>query len=221
MTTEEQIRCYLQQPRRYFNIDGLGEIGFGVMMLSYSMFAWLAASGPDDSLWNRGWFWLVYLALTLTVIDRGTKLIKKRVTYPRTGFVEYRRSARDRAIRMLAVAAAVPVLVVLDSQRQILIAPVIGILFAMAYAYHMATAMRWKRLVAVVLAVGSLAIASLPISFLASVADVSEASLKSQQAQFASWHVEAPFIGATILVSGGITLYQYLRQTHAPDQAAE
>jgi hypothetical protein len=107
MTTQEQVRSYLEQPKRYYNIDGLGEIGIGVMMLGLALFSWLQASTPKGSLWNRQSSFFVCVALMLIVIDRGTKLVKQRITYPRTGFVEYRRDAKAWMAALAAGSLAI------------------------------------------------------------------------------------------------------------------
>jgi hypothetical protein len=221
MTTQGQIQAYLEQPRRYFNIDGLGELGCGIMMLGFGLISWLQATTPQTAVWHRMWFLLVYMAVILTVIDRGTKVIKKRVTYPRTGFVEYRGGARGKIIPMVSAALLAPVFLFLFIQRRVNAAALLGIAFAIAYTYGMARAVRWKWLVAAVLAAGTLAIASLPTGLLTWFAHDTAAGPKLVPDQFGIWMEQELFIGATMLFSGAITLYQYLSRTQAPDQGAE
>jgi hypothetical protein len=157
------------------------------------------------------------------VIDRGTKFVKKRITYPRTGFVEYRREARGRIVMIAfgaVTAAAFAVLMALGHGNA---AALMGMVIVPSYAYGIARAVQWKWLVVAVLAVGTLALATLPASLVVSLVPDPTFFPKSRfPADLAgSCLFEEMFIGATFLVSGGITLYRYLSQTQAPEQAAE
>lgn len=223
MTTQEQVQSYLEQPKRYFNIDGLGEIDLGVMVLGFALAGWLSQSTPTHSLWNRPWVFLIYVALMLAAMDRGTKFIKKRITYPRTGFVEYRQGAKSRMATMALGAATAVVFVLLMVFGRVNAAALMGMVLIPSYAYGIARAVRWKWLVVAVLAVGTLAIASLPAGLLVSLVPDPTAGPKSRfPADLAgSCTVEELFIGVTFLVSGGITMYRYLSRTQAPEQAAE
>ena len=212
MATQEQVQSYLEQPKRYYNIDGLGEISIGVMMLGFALISWLQASTPKVSLWNRQSSFFVCAALMLIVIDHGAKAGKKRITYPRTGFVEYRRDAKARMAPMVLGAVTAAAFGFLMKYGRVNPAAVAGMIVV-----------QWKWLTVAVLAVGSGAIASLPTGLLASIARDAVAGPKSRFTpdMVGSWLIEALFIGATIGVSGGITLLRYLRETQAPEGAAE
>jgi hypothetical protein len=223
MATQEQVQSYLEQPKRYYNIDGLGEISIGVMMLGFALISWLQASTPKVSLWNRQSSFFVCVALMLIVIDHGAKAVKKRITYPRTGFVEYRRDAKARMAPMVLGAVTAAAFGFLMKYGRVNPAAVAGMIVVPTYAYGVARAVQWKWLTVAVLAVGSGAIASLPTGLLASIARDAVAGPKSRFTpdMVGSWLIEALFIGATIGVSGGITLLRYLRETQAPEGAAE
>ena len=42
-------------PSRYNNIDGTGEMMFGLMALGYTFLGYMQADLPGDSMWRRGW----------------------------------------------------------------------------------------------------------------------------------------------------------------------
>jgi hypothetical protein len=221
---QEQIQSYLEQPRRYFNIDGLGEIGIGVMMLGYALIGWLQVSTPRDSLWNGPYGVLAllgYVGLMALGIDRGTKFVKSRITYPRTGFVAYRRGARSYIVTLIVSGAGAAVFAFLAMKGRLNVAAVAGVVMVPAYAHGIARTVQWKWLIVGILAAGSLGIACVSPGWITSFAPASATSPKFLRDMMGSWLPEATFIGATMLVSGGITLYQYLRHTQAPDQASE
>ena len=85
----DQIESLLQRPKLYNNIDGVGELGIGCMILGCALLMWLQAHAPAGSLWHKLYVVLPLIFLIVSLIDRGSKAIKKRITYPRTGFVEY------------------------------------------------------------------------------------------------------------------------------------
>jgi hypothetical protein len=155
------------------------------------------------------------------VIHYGTKFLKQRITYPRTGFVEYRRDPKARIAPMVIGAVTAPVFVLLLIYGHVNPAAMVGIIVVPAYAYGMARTEQWKWLVAAVLAAGSLAIASLPTGVLESIAHDSTLGPRIPPGMIASWLLESLFVGATFLVSGAITLCLYLSRTRAPELAAE
>ena len=92
----DQIDSLLKRPIAYDNIDGLGELGSGFICLAYTLIGLLQAHAPKGSLWHGMPAFIVYVAVMLSIIRYGTKTIKERITYPRTGYVEYRCDARWR-----------------------------------------------------------------------------------------------------------------------------
>jgi hypothetical protein len=221
MTTHEQVQAYLEQPKRYYNIDGVGEISIGVMMLAYCLNSWMQALTPGNSVWHRMWFFLLYVVLMVGVIHFGAKFLKQRITYPRTGFVEYRRNAKARIVPTVLVVATTSAVVTLLISRHVNPAAMTGLILVPTYAYGFGRTVPWKWWVVAVMAAGSLAIASLPTGLLESIAHDSTAGLRVPPGTVASWLLESLFVGASYLVSGAIALCLYLSRTQAPEQAAE
>ena len=93
---------------RYWYEDGLAEMAGGLIFLAIGLlFLFEAVSSP--ALWSAG---LSSIGLPVVVIagswlaSRVVGRLKSRLTYPRTGYVRYRRPRRRRAVRV-AVSAGV------------------------------------------------------------------------------------------------------------------
>jgi hypothetical protein len=162
-----------------------------------------------------------FVGLMALGIDRGTKFVKSRITYPRTGFVAYRRGFKSHIVTLVASCVGAGVFAFLAIKGRLNLGIVAAIVIVPAYAHGIARTVQWKWLTLATLAAGSLGIAFLPTGWITSVAPASASSPKYLRDMMGSWLPESAFIGVTFLASGGITLYQYLHHTHAPDQAAE
>ena len=213
----EQIESLLNRPKAYYNIDGVGELAMGFMCLGYGLLMWLQANAPKDSVWHGMPAFIIYFGLMCLILHYGPKAIKKHITYPRTGFVQYRaRDTRWRPMILGAVVAAAMTagLAVALRRHWNLTTPasLIGLLFAASYAYRIARTVRWKWAVVWVVALGSVAIAVLPADLVGALAD------HSWQGAFM---LIMMLYGAVLLVSGGISFWLYLRHTEAPAPEAQ
>jgi len=210
----DQLGNLVDRPRLYYNIDGLVELGGGLMFLGIA----LLLSLPVNSVWHRI-SWFVFLGLAST-IHYGTKAIKTRITYPRTGFVEYRRDERRRTSIVSGIAAALIVLGLGTAARghwdTTTFASLIGLIFAAVYAYRLGRAVRWKMAFAGAIALASIAIGFLPADFLAAMANDSLVTHPFLAKFGGTLVVSFMTYGAMLLVSGGISFWLYLRHTQAP-----
>jgi hypothetical protein len=210
----ERIESLLNRPKAYYNIDGVGELAMGFMCLAYALLMWLQAHAPKDSVWHGMPAFIIYFGLMCLILHYGPKAIKKRITYPRTGFVEYPK--RDTLWRPMILGAAVSAalsagLMVGLRRHWNLTTPVslIGLLFAASYAYGIARMRmaRWKWAAVWVVALGSLVIAFLPADSVGAVA---------KPLWRGAFLLTMMLYGAVSLVSGGISFWLYLRHTEAP-----
>lgn len=215
-----QIDSLLEKPKAYYNIDGVGELSVGVMTLGFALIFWIQVHTARSSAWHQ-WAWVILWG-TIALIDYGSKAIKKHITYPRTGFVEYPKSAR----RLLApVAAAVSVvfavgLYVAVRRHWDLSTPVsfIGLLLAAIYARGFARTVAWKWGVFWILATGSLVIALLPVDVMGiMVKDSWAPGVLSARATGVMW-LTFMLYGTARMVSGAISFWLYLRHTQASAQ---
>ena len=215
----DQVGNLLDRPRLYYNIDGLGELGGGVLSLGVALLLWL----PANSVWHKiSWFLFLGLALALRYVIEA---VKTHITYPRTGFVEYRRSERRRtSIISAVVAALIPAGLFLAIRRHwdiTAFASLAGLVFAAAYAYNIARAVRWKWVVVCAIALGSMAISFFPAEVLAAMAHDSLVTHPVLAKLGGVMVVSFLTYGAMLLISGGISFWFYLRHTQAPPQEGQ
>lgn len=214
MGPQGEIQNYVKRPGRYSNVDGTGDIFFGVMYLGFALNSYLQSILPADSIWTNKWHGLVFMQVVLLSVWGlawwGSKAIKNHITYPRTGYVAYGRDAKSQTLTMLlavvvsAAVAAGLVLIMRFGQTHVAVnLSRLGMLSVQAATYAFwvfATSRehRWKFLMVILMALGSLTLS------------------------YAGWSrdrfdlVAILFFGFTWLASGGITLYLYIRRTHAP-----
>jgi hypothetical protein len=159
------------------------------------------------------------------VIKYGSEAIKKRITYPRTGFVEYRK--RDAVWIPLIVGAvvALAVAVLLAIARRAhwqLVAPasLSGILFAASYAYGVARTVHWKWIVAIAMTIASVWMALLPPERIATVIAHSWTARLFPPKAVGAFLINLAIYGVLLLLSGGISFALYLRGTQAPGKEA-
>ena len=216
----DRIGSLLDRPRLYYNIDGLGELGGSVMCLGFALVWWLLMRSPADSAWHRISFF-VFVVLGL-IIHYGTKAVKTRITYPRTGFVEYRRQWHTSAIAA-ALGALATAGLGLGFRRHwdiSMLASLAGLVFAAAYSYRFARAVRWKWVIVGAMAVASFVIAFLPADVVGALG--SESPTHPDRAHLLGAILLSLMVyGALLLISGGISLWLYLRQTQAPAQEGQ
>jgi hypothetical protein len=213
----EQIENLLNRPKAYYNIDGVGELGMGFMCLGYALLMWLQAHAPKDSVWHGMPVFIIYVGLMCLILHYGPQAIKKHITYPRTGFVQYRaRDSRWRPAILGAVAGAATTVGLAIALRRhwnlTTPASLFGLLFAATYACRFARNVRWKWAVAGFVALGSVAIAALPADQVGALAN------HSWQGAFI---LIMMLYGAVLLVSGGISFWLYIRHTEAPALEAQ
>jgi len=219
----DSVGSLLNRPRLYYNIDGVGELGMGFMGLAVGLFLSLQAHSPKDAVWHRMYTFVVYWTAMCLTIHYGSKAIKNRITYPRTGFVEYPawESKWRPAIIAALVAAPVSAGIAFAMRSQWKMSTplaFIGVLLAASYAYGFARTVRWKWTIAAALTAGSVVVAFLPADLLCSVAGDS----RPIPAQLAgTWILTFLLYGALLSISGGISFWLYMRHTRPPEPDAQ
>lgn len=93
-----------RRARRYWYEDGLAEIGLGIVFGAVGLALAMqtaAAGGPFAPL---GVILMVLVVpLGMLALHRGIRASKERLTYPRTGYVAYRRPAAGRRLLLVLV----------------------------------------------------------------------------------------------------------------------
>ena len=94
-----------RRAQRYWTIDGLPELLMGLLWILWGA-AFLAGEAlPRGPVWNIYWtFTPAVLALSGVAAVWAIKRLKARITFPRTGYVEWREPSRPQRLLTAAVA---------------------------------------------------------------------------------------------------------------------
>jgi hypothetical protein len=199
---DDPLRQAEARLERYWNVDGLHEIGVALILALTALWVWATELSDLPQAWKRGFSTTFpFLLIGGMSVERVViKTIRRRLTYPRAGFAEMRKPTGGRRL-VSALAAAV-------------IAAGIG--FAGA-RFEPEQLRRWAVIVPGVAAgiflwqIGSRAGVS---RFYAAGALIAAASLAIAGAGMSMslgltlfWAIAA----GVLLVSGGITLWRFLR----------
>jgi len=221
----DQVGSILERPKLYYNIDGVGELRGGFVMLGYGLLLWLQVHSPSDAIWHKMYAFAIYMAVMFSIIHYGTMTIKNHITYPRTGFVEYRKrhTVWPRIVAMFAAPLALGGVLFARRHHWDITAsvPLFGLLLAASYAYGFARTVRWKWFVVWAMMLGSFAIAFLPASWFDALAGDSWVTHPVRTKLVGALLLSLMLYGTMLLISGGISLWLYLRHTQAPAQEGQ
>ncbi|MBI5842053.1 MAG: hypothetical protein HZB19_18355 [Chloroflexi bacterium] len=109
---KDEISQIEQRVKRYWYSDGIGELTGGGVFLLLGLYFTAQQYFGDESL-AGSLLQTAFIVILIGALFLGRKLInflKARVTYPRTGYVEYRQSGRN-AILMRVLSAVVAMIV--------------------------------------------------------------------------------------------------------------
>jgi len=108
MMTNE-IDKVIQRTHRYWYEDGLAEIAAGGMFVACGLFLLMMYSVPPGSLLAPvlAVAFIILVAFGGLPVSRAVKAVKNRVTYPRTGYVSYRRPESNRRRRIIAASLGI------------------------------------------------------------------------------------------------------------------
>ena len=200
----ERIADYLKRPLRYNIIDGIGEMGLGVVLLGLSIINNLAANIGPNAGWHSKIMPIGFMAVLLVVVLWSEAVAKNRITYRRTGYVKYRHSRRTSIIAasatMLIAGAAAYVLTRIWHAAGGATVLLSGLSMCALYIYWTKLDQPWRWVVAMAMAVGPLGGRSMLIS---------------DSRDWSSMGV----IGTCWLLSGITSFCLYLRNTRPPETA--
>lgn len=214
----DDVANYVNRPMLYNNIDGVGELGVAVLCLGWAALGWGQVRSSEHSFWNHTYTFVVAFTLITGVIHFGSKAIKKYITYPRTGRVEYR--TRDVVWRPMMISFAVSA--VFSAAFALTFrshwdltggVSLFGLLLAFSYARGFAKTARWKWLVVWAMAAASLAIALLPADVVGAIANGSWITRQVPAKLVGAVWLTMTVYGAMLLISGGVSFWLYLQQT--------
>lgn len=215
--------------KRYDNIDGTGEMVMGLMLLGFGTLGMLRAALPEHSWWNKGFNGLLLMYLVLIpFMGLGRwlqRIIKRRITWPRTGYVAFQSDKRVVLPLLLAIGLGA---MVIGALLGLLIASakvdqlathawrtgattagrVFHVVFwPLLYAFwitRMGREQAWKWMVLIFMVLGlSVIVFVVPGNF------------------FKMFGPVALYVGAIWFISGAATLALYVRYTWPPVEDAE
>jgi hypothetical protein len=212
MEAKAQLNDYLMRAKRYDNIDGTNELMMGAMLLGFVI------SGYVEDL-ARGTFWTKGFPANLAIILGPvyallglcrwvTRGIKRRITYPRTGYAALPgvRSSIPAvvgaAILAAAVAAGLFFLVRTGARHHAVMLPrVAGVMVFCAtygfFAWRLSREHTWK----------------LPLAGLLTAGLLAFAFLRPADTNNGFYRPAMMAVALTWFLSGGITLWLYMRRT--------
>lgn len=111
----DDLKKYQQRTVQYDHVDGTPELAFGGLFLLIAICSYIFAKLPDlsNSIFSTLIIMLVFVGGGF-LIGRLGQIFKERVTYPRTGYVAYKRQGRPikRSTRLM-IWIGVPLLTVI------------------------------------------------------------------------------------------------------------
>ncbi len=206
MSTE--LQNYMERPKRYENIDGTGEMFFGLMFLGFALAGYLEAGLPENSSrWMHGVAVYACLIPTLGLGFWLRRVIKRHLTWPRTGYVAYPRNRRWWITLVASGFVAIIVVVGFEClmgfarRHDAMSLPQTGmlVLYIALYAFWVFRMNRehsWKWLVLLFMALGLLTITLI---------------VPGDSRQFDQFMLL--LVGLAWLISGAGTLFSYIRHT--------
>jgi hypothetical protein len=210
----DPVREAAKRAERYWYEDGIWEIGFGLLNLVLGAFYLLVHF--ESQAWN-GPLMIIPLLLQVAIImgagwlvRRVVTHLKERITYPRTGYVAYRKATplgrvkRVVLIGIIAVVVSALVGAVAASDGQKSFVPLVvgtllaGVMVYLGYRFGLA---RMYGLAVLLVGLG---------------AGIYYAGLNNEMGSA----VFFGGFGVLLLITGGITLLIYLGRTHpaGPDE---
>ncbi len=212
----DSIKQYTQRPNHYANIDGTVEAAFGVFLLGGLLTGYFEDIVLQHvKLTYLPHLLLLYLAYAplLCLVYFGPKAVKKHITYPRTGYVVYRRQKGSRWMKVLAASAITAVVIsglaamlshhAAITPLRLAFAVVLGICYS-APVVILARTERWKWLVYGPLAFGLAAI-----------------MLTGGERLLDTFRPVLLLAGCAYFFSGAVTFWRYIRYTQPPAAECE
>jgi hypothetical protein len=211
MMSVQQVDQVQQRVRRYWFEDGIAELGTGAFFVLLGLYFALQGYLGEGSLMGgilRVSMVLLFI-LGFYLVRRLIQALKARITYPRTGYVEYRVDEKNAKLRraIAAVAAAVVAAALVVLYRSVsgvdLVVLVSGAAVALILMLLPARAggiQRFYILGALSLALGIvLSLSGLPQAYGLALYDC--------------------LMGIAIMISGGLTLHRYLKENPSVAEA--
>ncbi len=223
---KDELQNAMDRAKKYDNIDGTGEMAMGLVLLGFALLGYLMAyqrvALSEHPLWKNGMlgFLLMIVGFILipVLVQWFCLMVKRRITWPRTGYVAFRRDGKPLRLKF-TIAVVVAVVAIVAGVSAYLIAHrhygatsigrIIYLgwwapLYAM-WVFRMEREHLWKWLIVLLMALG-LVVISLIVPG-GGVFDLLPPVMS--------------YVGLMWIISGGVTLALYLRHAPPPVREAE
>lgn len=113
MTEQIKIENIIRNTRKYWYIDGLSEIAGGLILFAAGLTYWLVSTLESTNIKAM----LLMLAQPAVIIigslivQKYLPKIKERLTYPRTGYLTFRKPPRNRRVKRALIVGLIAGLV--------------------------------------------------------------------------------------------------------------
>ncbi len=197
-----------QRVKRDWYTDGIGELIGGAMFLLLGLYFFLQqyfGDRPSVSVILESGL-VVFMIVALVLGRRLNNALKARLTYPRTGYVEYRRAEKNkfwRRILTVVFAMVIGMFVIVIARNVNAIDSLVAVTGA---------------LVAVILLVKQGWSSGMPRFYLLSAISLVLGIALSFSGLPRGYNLTAYYglMGVTFALSGGLTLRRYLQENHLP-----
>jgi hypothetical protein len=187
--------------QRYWNVDGLHEIAMAILFLLTALSVWAGESATLSKFWKGAAAVAlpIFLIVGISVEGSVVQAIRRRLTFPRTGFVTFRKPSAKRRRVGVTVAFCIAILVVFLVARsplenvQAWLVPALSLVFG-GFVAWMGLAFRLRRFLVVALASA------------AAGAAIAALGLPLPAAMAMYWMA----MGVVMLLSGALALRRYL-----------
>ena len=210
---DEQLDQVTKRTASYWYVDGLAELGTGFVFLVLGVFYLALTRFPPAGIAAVavGIGQPLIILLGVFGVSRVVRRLKERITFPRTGYVSYRRppaSKRRKTAMMAAMLAAVIAMLVtlafarVEQARIWLLAGVLGALVPVMFGFRLGLPRFY-------VIAGCMVVWSIVINFLPVFSEMMYSVLFYGG------------LGVIVTGSGAITLLRYLRNTRPADEVQD
>jgi len=109
MTKQIKIENIIRNTRKYWYVDGLSEIAGGLIIFAVGLTYWLVSTLENISI--KAVLLMVALPAVIIIgsliVRKYLPNIKERITYPRTGYLTFRKPPRNRRLKRALIVGMV------------------------------------------------------------------------------------------------------------------
>lgn len=220
----DNVGKFLNRPKLYYNIDGMGELSLGFLLLGFSPLYWLILHSPETAVWHRTSTLVIFLVVLSLINNYCNNAIKNRITYKRTGYVQYR--PRKQWGTMLLGACVVVVtyaglFIALRNHVAFALPASLYILLVAGLYIRIIRFHRWKWAVFVAMIISAGGIAFLPVHLLEILAGNSSVGTVLAPRILGAFWLTWTAYGALLFLSGAISFCVYVRHTQPAAREVE